>query len=410
LFSLGATTSSSDPSEPTQLQVPINPIAVSDANQVNAGNLPSFQQGTATVVSKETPNDENAFMQTLGLAGEAAPSDQGKTIVQDEPELFNLTITKVAIDNVMEEPDEGFTAVAYTLGLNWSTTLVAPRFYIYCKDAPDAASLITSRSGSRTILEHTTTRTDMFRVICTALSARGTLLAMTSVDVSINGDILTATPTATPTGTPTPTATATATSTPTATGTQTPTPTATGTQTPTPTATGAQTPTPTTTGTGTPTPTLAATPTPTPMAAQAPFTMNGTFGISWSGRYNTSGFINLTVDTLSGQVSGSIDGSGSYEGDETCSDGNPAHWITVRQFSGSLVGTVDLNTGVLSFPQEQRMEGTISTSGGCDPMTMNLPAVLDLDGTVDLANRTAQGRIVSTLDYDSGEGDWSAGE
>jgi hypothetical protein len=139
--------------------------------------------------------------------------------------------------------------------------------------------------------------------------------------------------------------------------------------------------------------------------------MNGTFGMSWSTGYYTSGFISLTVDAASGQVSGSIDGSGSYEGDETCSDGNPAHWITVRQFSGSLVGTVDLNTGVLSFPQGQRMAGVVSTSGGCsDPMTMDLPAVLDLDGAVDLTNRTARGRIVSTLDYDSGEGDWQAGE
>ncbi len=139
--------------------------------------------------------------------------------------------------------------------------------------------------------------------------------------------------------------------------------------------------------------------------------MNGTFGLSWSAGYYTSGFINLTVDTISGQVSGSIDGSGSSEGDETCPDGNPAHWISTRQFSGSLVGTVDLNTGLLSFPPGQRMAGTVSTSGGCsEPMTMDLPAVLDLDGAVDLTNRTARGRIVSTLEYDFGEGDWQAGE
>jgi hypothetical protein len=139
--------------------------------------------------------------------------------------------------------------------------------------------------------------------------------------------------------------------------------------------------------------------------------MNGTFGMSWSGRYYTSGFINLTVDTLSGQVSGSIDGSGTYDGDETCPDGNTAPWTTFRQFSGNFVGTVDLNTGVLNFPREQRMTGTISISGGCsEPMTMDLPAVLNLDGTVDLTNHTANGRMASTLDYDAGEGDWSAGE
>jgi hypothetical protein len=43
-------------------------------------------------------------------------------------------------------------------------------------------------------------------------------------------------------------------------------------------------------------------------------------------------------------------------------------------------------------------------------MTIDLPAVLDLDGAVDLTNRTARGRIVSPLDYDAGEGDWQAGE
>ena len=404
LLSLGATTSSSDPSEPMQVQVPINPIAVSGADQVNAGNLPSFQQGTATAVSKESPGDENAFMQTLGLAGEAAPSDQGKTIVQDKPALVNLTISNVVIDEVRSDPNPGGLdgrIVDYHFSLGWTTTLVAPKLEVVCNRLPQVE--ITSTSGVRVIFGEEGTYSDRIFVSCRAYRGEFDNVGHISIVVSVGGDILTATPTptATPTQTPTPTATATGTSTPTATGTQTPTPTATG----------VQTPTPTTTGTGTPTPTLAATPTPTPTAAQAPFTMNGTFGMSWSGRYYTSGFINLTVDTLSGQVSGSIDGSGTYDGDETCPDGNTAPWTTFRQFSGNLVGTIDLNTGVLSFPQGQRMAGVVSTSGGCsDPMTMDLPAVLDLDGAVDLTNRTARGRIVSTLDYDAGEGDWQAGE
>lgn len=212
------------------------------------------------------------------------------------------------------------------------------------------------------------------------------------------------------TPTPTSTSTLTETSTPTASSTSTVTTTPTPSSTVTSTSTATEKPTSTNTTIARATPT--ATKRPTPTATPAPFTMNGTFSISWGGKYYTTGFIQLVVNPLSGAVSGSINGEGTYAGDDKCQDGSVKPYSTTRQFAGDLIGTADLNSGALQLGQvDGTMGGTVSLSGGCsDPMTMGLPPTLTLDGTLDSKNHTAKGRIFSTLDYDPGEGDWHAGE
>jgi hypothetical protein len=420
---LGATTNSSDPSQPMQLQLPINPIAVSGSEQIKAGNLQSFLQGAATVVSKEKPNDENAFMQGWELIGVGTPSDQGKTTVQDEPALVNLNITNIVIKNVDKlNPAPGsFGAEAmvdFSFTVNWSTTLAAPQFDLYCNDLPPQS--ITQASGALTFSRSVKLwrYPNILHLSCHALPATFTIQSLKiyrgrlgKIDAEfLVGDAAEATQRVIKLETAIANADATQTAI-------------------------AQTAlnAPLTQAAFAATSNIVATEVyaaqtaefkltaaafetahaPTAIPTLIPsFTLNGTFSINWSRGYYTTGFINLTVDALSGQVSGSINGSGAYSGDETCQDGAIKNYTTRRVFSGSLVGAMDTKTGALKLTHAPgTMSGTVSTSGGCsDPMTMGLAPGLALDGTIDLKNHTAQGRIFSTLDYDPGEGDWHAGE
>jgi len=181
--------------------------------------------------------------------------------------------------------------------------------------------------------------------------------------------------------------------------------TATATVTSTLTATSTSMPIATVTTTATQPPALSATP--------APFTMNGTFSINFTfiGSY-TTGFIKLTVNPVSGQVSGTMDGHGTWSGQDTCEDGTVMNWTSVRSFSGSLVGTVDTKTGALSDLKSTGMTGRLTTSASCSSpaQTVDIVPVLNLIGTIDLNAHTAKGQIECIGEYDTCEGDWHAGE
>ena len=72
---LGATVNSSDPTAPTQLQVSINPVAVSGSDQLKNGLLPTFPTGKAVVISKNNPDDNNPFLNAFGLNGDQPPTN-----------------------------------------------------------------------------------------------------------------------------------------------------------------------------------------------------------------------------------------------------------------------------------------------------------------------------------------------
>lgn len=422
---LGAATSSSDPSKPMQLQVPTNPIAVSGGEQIKAGTIPTFKQGSATAVSKNNPADENAFMQSVGLTGEEKPSDQGKTTVQDKPALVNLRITNVVIKNVNKlnasSSIEAEVEVDYSFTVNWSTTLAAPLFRLSCNRGPLESS-ITQVSGALTL--NTTAVLQLspgvLYLSCWATPPgdfRGQL-GSTSMGILV-GDAAEATKRAIKSKTEIAAVH----------GTQTAVVQATLNASQTQAAAAAKSiATSNAVATevyGTKTAefklTAAAAETarmkPTPTATPAGFTMNGTFSITFfamGGPTGTAGIIHLTVNPISGLVNGDMNGSATWRGQENCKDGNVKNWTNHREFSGTLSGSVDTKSGVLS---SLKMTGKTSYShiGGCyDPINeQNRDLVLHLRGTVDLKNHTAKGQIFTPVDAtpaNSGEGDWHAGE
>ncbi len=192
---LGAQATSSDPSKPTQLQVPTSPVAVAGSDQLKAGVIPSFKSGKATVVSKEKSSDDNSFMDSLGLNGEEKPTDQGKTTVQDAPALVNLSLSNIVIGSVNKRPKGSGTFeadVQFSFVVNWSTNLAAPRFTLICNsgltNAVTQASGTLNLNASGLLILYPGTQT----VYCYATSTNGQTLGSVSVDILV-GDAAEAT-------------------------------------------------------------------------------------------------------------------------------------------------------------------------------------------------------------------------
>lgn len=391
---LGATASSPDPSQPRQIQVSASSIAVSGSEQIQAGNIPTFQQGTGIVVSKENPDDRNAWMQSVGLTGEGITVDQGKTKVEDTPPLVNMSISNIVVKNVKKlNPKPGSfgleAIVDFDFTVSWSSTLVAPHFRIVCTGA--GAHEITQASGTLKLSSSQNQQIYPGRMGITCWAQPITLYRSMLGEINVDflvGDSAEATKRAVQLKTEladfygTPTATPTVTSAPTATATE------------------AKKPAPASTAT----------------VSLAPFTMNGTFSINFTfiGTY-TTGFIKLSVDPATGMVTGSMSGAGTWSGEEKCENGDIKSFTSVRSFNGGIVGQVDTATGALinlrGNSTETGMTGKITITGGCTPkVEQPVDTKLSLSGTVDLVNHTAKGTITSVGEYDTGEGDWHAGE
>ncbi len=150
LSRVGAATSSSDPTKPTQLQISTSPVAVAESGQIRSGNLPTFPAGTANVVAKNNSGGDNPFIQTFGLNGVNPPTDEGKTQVQDAPPLVNLTIMNINITNVNKKAKGSSTfeaEVTYDFTVNWNTNLKSPQFELDCVSGNHFE--ITTASGSQ---------------------------------------------------------------------------------------------------------------------------------------------------------------------------------------------------------------------------------------------------------------------
>ena len=192
---LGAKSTSSDPAQPAQLQVPTNPVAVSGNDQIKTGNLPSFKSGKATIVSKNSASDDNAFLNSFGLDGDQPPTDQGKTPVQDAPARVSLNLTNIVITNVNKRaPGSGsFEAdVNFTFVVNWTTTLAAPNLIINCNSG--LINTVAQTSGSLNLKANSLMilYPGTIDVYCYATSANGQTLGSTIVHVLV-GDAADAT-------------------------------------------------------------------------------------------------------------------------------------------------------------------------------------------------------------------------
>ena len=149
---LGATTNSTDPSKPTQLQISTSPVAVAESGQISSGNLPTFPKGNAFIAAKNNSGGENPFIQAFGLNGDLPPTDAGKTDVKETSPLVNLTITNIVVNNVNKfaKGSSTFEAeVTYEFTVNWNANLASPQFELDCVSGNHFQ--ITTSSGSQQI-------------------------------------------------------------------------------------------------------------------------------------------------------------------------------------------------------------------------------------------------------------------
>lgn len=151
LTQLGAKTDGTDPSKPTQLQVPSSAVAVAEKEKIKDGKIPTFPTGKAVIVSTDD-SDGNPFMQSVGLNGEQPPTDGGKATVQNAPPLVSLTISSVDIEQVSQKPKGSGTfeaEVGYSFIVDWNTTLSSPRFNLDCISGN--SQVISQPSGTKLI-------------------------------------------------------------------------------------------------------------------------------------------------------------------------------------------------------------------------------------------------------------------
>lgn len=358
--------------------------------------------GTGSAVSegKDSAGEHETVTDLFNMAPDQPPQPGKAVQIKNVDPVINISIEnavllerkKIGTANLPLGEDE--YALKYSFTVHWDTNLEARGHYINCFYGGGQNKLIypSSSSGSETILierQRASAFTYQQLIGCEygVLGSSLETLKFTKFVLAIpNENSADDTPTATPTSTSTPT--------------------------PTLTATAVLTETPTTT----PTPKITATSTQTPTPTQVvPFSMKGTFSINWTHGYYTTGFINLTVDLKSGTASGFMNGEGTWSADDqNCPASDMKVYTTTRTFSGNITGTVDPTTGELHLSGSREttgMSGTVDRTGGCkDAMTMGLAPALTVTGTLDLQNHTAKGKIVSSHDYDPGEGDWHSGE
>ncbi|MBI4672568.1 MAG: hypothetical protein HY741_12995 [Chloroflexi bacterium] len=417
-------------SAPTQIQfAAFKSASIADANQIAAGAVPSFASGKASALARQSVVAEELVSTLYVLDGQAPPRVEGSTPVKETTPLVTLSIAGVK-ETSRRRDDSGYLGVAFQVQVAWQTTYAAPRLYIVCAGG-SSGNIVTSNSGSQQLSAYAYVKSKTLpgeaEIRCEVHSPAGDFTmpnatAWMRVWVEETEKVaITATPT--DTVTPTPTRTPTKAATPTTTPTIIP---ALGTEV-----------------AASKTAEFRATITEiarqTAQASQASvFTMNGTFSLNflpvgWCEvgyddpifGTNSVGTIKITVDLKSGAASGSIKGGGSrgtYK--MTACDGSWSHDQTSRiDYEGTLSGTVDPATGVLSLLSVANLKYEISVAncwsrdpnvqGPCRPRT-GLPDKLPIiiTGTVDRAAHTGKGTVTvrNCLVKDHCVGDWHAGE
>jgi hypothetical protein len=187
LQALGAQVSD-DATTPKRIQVATKPVAVSGGNQIAAGNIPTFKQGTATAAAKQNTGDEDPFLQTFSLDGEDAPTVLDKIPVEDKPALVSLSLTNIVIGNVNKRDPGSSTFeadVSYSFTVNWSTTLASPQFTLSCNSSNERS--ITQTSGALRLNANSLMilYPGTIDVFCYASSSSGNQLGSVSVHVLV---------------------------------------------------------------------------------------------------------------------------------------------------------------------------------------------------------------------------------
>lgn len=138
LNSLGAKLSTgTNQSSPTQVEVSLKSVAVAGKDQIAAGNVPSFNKGSASAFKQNDASSTDPFVNTLlNLNGENPPTKTADVLVTNSQPVVALTISKLVIAQVNKRPKDAFNTfeadVQYGFDVQWQANVTTPRFELDC--------------------------------------------------------------------------------------------------------------------------------------------------------------------------------------------------------------------------------------------------------------------------------------
>ena len=127
-------------------------VAVAGANQLAAGVVPSFDNGTASALQRrDTSKDPSVDL--LTLFGADSPTVNSTVPIQSKPPVITLTISNITIKEVKTRSKDAFQTfeadVTYEFDVQWQTTLGSPKIPVDCTSGNQFE--ITSQGGTRRI-------------------------------------------------------------------------------------------------------------------------------------------------------------------------------------------------------------------------------------------------------------------
>lgn len=155
LNSLGAKVSpGSANNSSTQVEVSFKPLAVAGKDQIAAGNVPSFNKGSASSFKQNDASSTDQFVNTLlNLNGENPPTKTADVPVTNSQPVVALTISKLVIAQVNKRSkDAGGTFeadVVYGFDVQWQANVTTPQFDMDCVSGNHFE--ITTAAGSKHI-------------------------------------------------------------------------------------------------------------------------------------------------------------------------------------------------------------------------------------------------------------------
>jgi hypothetical protein len=380
-------------------------VAFADGSQVEAGKVPTFPKGQASVLAKQASAGNEFVESVYTLAGEAPPVRTESTPVKETQPGASIQITGAKETSKMKTPqgDLGF----FDVQIAWQSTFTASQLDLGClggtAQRAAGASGTVKVTAAAYIDPQTKQATIQCRVSRPADFVESLANAWLQVTVSDGPNVELLPPPPTATETPPPTVT------------QTPRPSATPTLNVALETEAAAQKTAEFQGT------ITAIAAQTEQAAQASiFTMNGTFGLSQPEDpcnlgIHSSGTLQITVNFGTGAANGTLTGGGSStRAGLVC--GTMKFDVTCNQsYTGSFSGGVDAASGGLS------MSGNVSGSQSCTfsncsqdgvevvcaPGSSSIADPLTITGSVLQASGTGKGALQTCPGC---SGDWSAGK
>lgn len=383
-------------------------VAIADGSQIEAGNMPTFPKGEASVLAKQASAGEEFVENVYTLAGDAPPVQTESTPVKETEPVVTIQITGARETSKMKTPqgELGF----FDVQIAWQSTFTSSLLNIGCLGGTTQRASGPSGTVKVTAAAYIDPQTNQATIQCRISRPADFVesLANAWLQITVTGgqnvELVPPPPTITETLPPTITETLE----PSATFTPNKTELALGTE------VAAQQ---TAEFVGTVTAIAAQ----TEQANQSSiFTMNGTFGLSHPDDPcnlgpHSSGTLQITVNFGTGAANGTLTGGGSstrtglvcgaMKFDVTCNS----------SYTGSFSGGVDETFGALSMSGNVSGNQTCTFSNcsqdgvefACSPGASSIADPVTINGTIIQSSGTGKGAINTCAGC---TGDWSAGK